>query len=252
MKKKLFLIFIFFGLGLGSLFAQSAILEEVQLKNGSRVRGIVLSFTGDPENVIKLRTSDGSIFVYNIDEIQSIKKYARKNRRVNRGNDYGYNDSGRIRTFESGYRGLFETGYSFGVGSYGADFYSVTTSHGYQFNPYFYLGIGSGINIYTEPGLGTPIAVPLFVNPRVNFLDNDISPYFDAKIGYSFVDFEHFYFNPSIGVSFGVHEKVGLNLSFGYTMQLWDMPDYDFGSFGYLDGGIKVLSGLMLRVGLEF
>ena len=45
--------------------------EEIYLKNGGLVKGTIIEFT--PGETYKIQTSDGSIFVYSIDEVKTIK-----------------------------------------------------------------------------------------------------------------------------------------------------------------------------------
>jgi len=47
-------------------------VDVVHLKNGSIIKGIVTEII--PSETVKIETADGSIFVYQFDEIQSITK----------------------------------------------------------------------------------------------------------------------------------------------------------------------------------
>ena len=44
------------------------------------------------------------------------------------------------------YRGNVEAGYSVGIGDYDFGRFEVNTTHGYQFNPYIFLGAGAGLH----------------------------------------------------------------------------------------------------------
>ncbi len=48
----------------------------------------------------------------------------------------------------NGYKGFVDVGGAFGVGTYGDGLVSVSSTHGYQFNPYFFLGAGVGVNYH--------------------------------------------------------------------------------------------------------
>ena len=48
------------------------------------------------------------------------------------------------------YRGFIDAGYSIGVGDYEFDRFEVNTSHGYQFNPYLFLGAGAGLHFMSS------------------------------------------------------------------------------------------------------
>ncbi len=95
--------------------------------------------------------------------------------------------------------------------------------NGYRFNPYFSLGFGTGARYYSEGG-NDALLVPIFLDTRVNFINNKVSPYFALGTGYSFDATNSFegvglLINPSLGVSFKVADKSALNLGLGYEMQ---------------------------------
>jgi len=57
--------------------------ENVYLKNGSIIKGVVLEQV--PNKSIKVQTSDGSIYVYKMSEVEKItKRIYKKLTRVNR------------------------------------------------------------------------------------------------------------------------------------------------------------------------
>ena len=76
------------------------------------------------------------------------------------------------------YRGFIDAGYSIGVGDYEFGRFEVNTSHGYQFNPYFFLGAGAGLHFmssYETKDMDIPLDVrdsqvdiPVFANIRCN------------------------------------------------------------------------------------
>lgn len=51
----------------------------------------------------------------------------------------------------------------------------------YKFNPYFYMGIGAGYDMWPKTGF-----IPLYASFNVNFLDGNWSPFFYLNTGYSF------------------------------------------------------------------
>ena len=48
------------------------------------------------------------------------------------------------------YRGFVDAGYSFGIGDYKFGRFEINTTHGYQFNPYFFLGAGLGFHFMSS------------------------------------------------------------------------------------------------------
>ena len=174
----------------------------------------------------------------------------------------------------SKYKGFIDVGGGFGVGKYGKGLglFSFQTSHGYQFNPYFYLGVGVGVDRYIGEGLDPFSAgfldkffFPIFADARVNFLDKSITPFFDAKIGYSiheyasssFIPNLNPYFNPNLGVSFKLKKKTALNLGIGYIMQMDKQDYYNYYNYDYnydYDYRHKniIKGSITVRLGVEF
>lgn len=150
---------------------------------------------------------------------------------------------------ESGYRGFVEAGYTLGTGDNSADRIALFTSHGYQMNPYVFVGAGAGVNYYYD---GEMWSVPIFADARGTLpLDGSFTPFLDIKIGYSAVDVSGFYFAPSVGCKYGK-----FTFSIGYELQNIGeqtvsvyVPGYGTTSYKN-DGGSA--GGFAFRVGLEF
>lgn len=146
----------------------------------------------------------------------------------------------------AGYKGFVDLGYIVDLSDYEAGRLELTTSHGYQFNPYFFAGAGIGLDYYTDAEL---ISVPLFANVRVTPTLNKISPYIDVKLGYSVADVEGLYFTPTVGCRFGLTDRIGLNVGVGYAMQGATISYY---GYGYYDEESEMVHGLSIKVGLDF
>ncbi len=58
---------------------------------------------------------------------------------------------------------------------------SVNQLLGYQFNPYFQMGLGFGFDFWKHTAF-----IPVYLNLTVNFLDKRITPLLYANMGYSF------------------------------------------------------------------
>lgn len=52
---------------------------------------------------------------------------------------------------------------------------------GYQFNNYFYMGVGAGIDIWNRTAF-----IPLYLNLSVNMIDKKVAPVAYVNMGYSF------------------------------------------------------------------
>lgn len=233
--KKIFLSLVLICTTIIAVNAQN-LQEVVYFKNGSAVRGVIIEQT--PNKLLKIQTSDGSISVYKMSDISKITKESNLN--ATRSQTDGLlssNDKG----IQSGYKGFVDFGYAFGTGDFGVDRIEFLTSHGVQFNPYIFAGLGAGINYYTD---GELVGVPVFADIKGTFIKGNITPFIDLKIGYSFVDVEGFYMNPSIGCRFGVGKTSGLNISLGYVMQKLEYYSYYYGSGNVTCGGISLKFGI--------
>lgn len=132
------------------------------------------------------------------------------------------------------YKGYVEAGYSHTLGKYNGDFIEVSTSQGYQYNNWFFMGAGLGVDLLfahkgsnwgegTVPPAGNPNEastapmLPLFADFRfliANGNSANISFFLDLKIGCSFLltnkvipigdgwltNREYFFLDPSIGL----------------------------------------------------
>jgi hypothetical protein len=243
MKK--YLALLLFALITTVSFGQSNYQDVVYLKNGSIIRGTIIEQV--PNKSIKIETADRSVFVYQMDEIEKLTK------EVIQGKSGGsLSNSG----LQSGYKGIVELGYQIGTGDYGMDRLKLNIINGYQINPYFSLGFGTGLRYYFD---AEAALIPLFADFRANFIDNKISPYLSLGVGYSFDatnGFEGvgFLLNPTVGVSFKVSDKSAMNVGLGYEMQKMDFYYYDFYYGGYYDyySSSENSGAISINVGISF
>lgn len=208
MKK--YLAFLLFALMTTVSYGQNNYQDVVYLKNGSIIRGVIIEQV--PNKSIKIETADRNVFVYQMDEIEKLAKEPYQGK-----NNNSLSNSG----LQSGYKIIVELGYQIGTGDYGMDRLKLNIINGYQINPYFSLGFGTGLRYYFD---AEAALIPVFADFRANFINNKVSPYLSLGVGYSFDatnDFEGFGFllNPTVGVSFNVSDKSAMNVGLGYEMQ---------------------------------
>ncbi len=133
------------------------------------------------------------------------------------------------------YKGFIEAGYNKTFGNYNADFAEFSTSQGYQYNSWFYMGVGMGVDVlFSHPdnqwGTGwnpdsgfntnhsstqTAAMLPLFTDFRATLGSSQFMQFFiDLKLGCSFLlgnryieigngyltNQQYFYLRPSIGI----------------------------------------------------
>ena len=231
MKK--YLVLVLFTLATNVAFTHSVYQDLVSLRNVSYTRGIIAGQI--PNKSTNIESKFRNVFVLPIDEIEKLTKEPFKDK-----NGISMNS----KAFESRYKGIIEMGYQFGVGAYRLDRLKVNIINGYQINPYFSLGIGTGMRyyFYEEAAL-----IPIFADFRANFIDNKISPYLSLGLGYSFNvmnEFKGFGFlvNPTLGVSFKVSDKVAFNVGVGYDLQKLKFYEYEDNS----------LDAISINIGISF
>jgi hypothetical protein len=92
---------------------------------------------------------------------------------------------------------------------------------GYQLNPYYSLGIGTGLRYYL---LHQWPAFPIFANFKAGIPGKKYSPYFSLGVGSLFITDDDLYlgsfFDPIFGVSVKTNGKWNINIAVNYEMQL--------------------------------
>lgn len=136
------------------------------------------------------------------------------------------------------YKGFVEAGYSHTLSHYNGDFIEISTSQGYQYNSWFFMGLGIGFDMllsHTGQNWGqgmtkppeeknwttTAPMLPIFSDFRFFIGDNSKVAFFlDLKVGCSFLlsnkyvaigdgfltNREYFFLDPSIGVKIPVNK----------------------------------------------
>lgn len=242
--KKLLLVCLF-ALMSGALFAQNAGLQDVvYLKNGSVIRGMIIEQV--PGESLKIETRDGNIFVYKMDEIS---KMTRETGRPAASQWQGRRQSYGFQAKSRSYAGLLEAGYGIGVSGYGGRF-EFDVVNGYQFNPYFYLGFGIGVNVWTN---GSDIVtLPFFAHLRANFMDRPVSPFFALSAGYNLSATSDvkggFMVEPTLGVAFRTSDRTAVTLGVGYSGQRYKEEGY---YYGYYEETLWA-SAIRIKVGFTF
>lgn len=230
---------------LTTLASAQTMQEVVYLKNGSIIKGVIIEQI--PNTSLKIQTADGSIFAYKMSEVEKITKennmsLRNYNNRNNRSGGILFNGKG----LQAGYRGFADLGYIVGTGNYGEGRVEFTTSHGYQFCPYIFAGIGVGVSYFHN---SLALGVPVFAHLRSEFLNHSITPFLDVKVGYSFVDTKGVYFTPTVGCRLALNNKLGLSAGIGYSMQ---KANYIYYSFDYYAEYRFNCGGFSIKFGIDF
>jgi len=174
---------------LAACFAQAQ-MDVVILKNGSEIRGIIVEKT---DEIIKLKTKDGSIWVYKRDVVEDIKSF-------------------RPIAAKSGYYGNISAGILGGSQISG----NLLFVNGYRINEHWAAGLGLGVEEFYGRWY-----MPLFIEGKYNLLKKGSTPFVSLGFGYDlpfeytdrnkggffgqgFLGFQH-----EIGQHFGIITGIG-------------------------------------------
>ena len=137
--------------------------DAIYLMNGRVIRGSIEEF--DPEDFVSIRTVNGRIYEYSMDDVKRVSRGSSKGRssssarqqprNASRNNDGGGRSTARnARDYDdykiSGYKGTFDVGYNLAMGGTGEKgSFEFNTSHGYQVNEFLFVGAGLGLHMFS-------------------------------------------------------------------------------------------------------
>lgn len=140
------------------------------------------------------------------------------------GNNYGRGNNSSDGALSKGYRGMVETGHGLGWNDVGYYTFLCSTTHGYQFNPYLYLGgmvsFGGGeyetwrnnspYGWYTEWGFKFQIGSDF----RVYMSKGRLAPFVGTQFGFDMCGDNAFVLlNGQLGLRCALKNNIGLNFS---------------------------------------
>ncbi len=165
------------------------------------------------------------------------------------------------------YRGFADAGYTIGIGDYDMGRFEINTSHGYQINPFIYLGAGLGLHFmpeYETSGMSialdsreSKVDIPVFANAKLNMSKSKYAPFVDGKVGIYVTNNGGLYMNISAGLRIATNERQAVNICVGYTREELEFESFDsfFGtsSMKYYTSSRKLTTeGIAIKVGYEF
>lgn len=168
---------------------------------------------------------------------------------------------------QSGYHGFADLGYTIGIADYTFNRFELSSTHGYQFNPYIFLGGGLGLHImskYKTPNMDIPldsrdfmIDMPIYAETRITFIDGSISPFIAARGGYYLTHSGGLYINASVGCRFAIGINHAINVFLGYSSENLEFDTFKrFNSTSSMDYSTEKrklsTEGISIRVGYEF
>ena len=198
------------------VMAQDSMEDVVYLKNGNVMRGIITEQI--PNKNITLKINEKNILTINTEDIEKIVK-----------ENVAKKEDKKVTTEykRKGYINVTELNFGYGIStiktSQGSAYvqeqepiFGLRTVNGYQFSPYFTLGVGLGYEAFDDSGL-----MPITLDSRIMFLNKKFSPVLNLNGGYS-VGLNNsggLYANPSIGLRMFLSKKTALLFNIGYKVQ---------------------------------
>ncbi|GAB4253003.1 MAG: hypothetical protein Kow0079_08200 [Vicingaceae bacterium] len=203
------------------VFAQNKAISVVYFKNGGVVKGEILE--QKPGKEIKVKTKDGNIFVFKMDEVEKIEQNERIKKTTNNKN------SGLIK-----YNGILTIGYQFSANDYlwyNLDRLKFDIIQGAEFNKIISVGLGTGLRYYGSYDVNQ-LLMPIFLNIRSTVFKTKLSPFTKIGFGYS-INLtegigEGIIINPSVGVNYLLTERASIFFSIDYELQKIQITNYDY------------------------
>ena len=237
MTKKIFMLLAAMSCYIG-MMAQD-VRDVVYLKNGSIIKGMVIEQI--PTESLKIKTSDGSLFVYKMEEVLKIVKEEVVKEEVPTISKNG---------LKRGFRVIGELGYEVETSDEDGDNSPVLNfTVGYQLAQKVFLGAGVGFRYYMDDDKSS---VPIYFNFRSDFINAKVNPFVDVKLGYS-PSYSGCFLSFGMGCRFKVGENHGLSLHTGFAIQdrrykdeYYYYDDFDCGIFH------DAMANAFITVGFDF
>lgn len=151
----------------------SSAKEVVYLKNGSIIKGDIVEIV--PNKTLTVETADGSSFVCNYDDIDKITREKTENNEVKATPEP--KQGNKLSPLKRGYSAQINSDFFASSHMIGP---TITTVHGFRFNPKISIGLGTGFRF---DAFADDFAIPVFANVRYDILDRKISPFMAANSG---------------------------------------------------------------------
>lgn len=266
MKRALYLLLLLF---IVTSTASAKVVTAVTLKDGRVFEGTKIE---ENNQIVRLELANRGIRILYKSDIVSISTFEKTTTELSIAEEAAKTEAKERKQVErrelqqlhgKGYHQFVDLSYSY---CRVTDFLGINYIGGYRFNPYIFLGLGTGVNfalftpdtsklnpISCKP---TTVNVPIYIHFKANFTKSNWSPYLSVSVGgrisksiYQEIENKLIRYNQSgfwgdvaLGVDRKITDKLSLYLGIGYKME----------SFLHLDGSNKLLHGFSLHTGLSF
>ena len=261
MKKFLFMI-VMLAMALSASAQENEKYESVYLKNGQVIKGKITAY--EPKSHLVIRTDDGQVLRYDINEVERVQRRQRPDNVAFNGD---FNGKGP----QQGYRGFVDGQATFRSGKYGFSRFGVSTTHGYQFRPWLFAGVGYEYYLFKDQMDKKYSTHTIFGDVRIDFMKSSVDPFLDLRVGYNTGKNLGLMVSPSMGlrIALGKNTPLALNMGVGYSFQRMKHVYYFYddlhsdGPYYLIDGkgdhnttlidmGTQISGGFTVRLGIEF
>lgn len=215
--------------------------DVVYLKNGSIIKGSVVEVI--PNGTLKIQTQDGSLFVFDMSEVDHVVNEENKKNEEQEDNSEDY--------LKRGFRGLLDLSIHAGFGDAEDNMLLMSSfTAGYQINRFLFVGGGCSptLTLYDNEyydEVETGFILPIYGAIRFDFVNAKVSPFLDTRVGYSVTDDCRGLYT-YIGAGCRIKK---LSLSAGYTYQQKELSG-DYYGYHYDEHVNFGFAGV--RIGFEF
>lgn len=215
--------------------------DVVYLKNGSIIKGSIVEVI--PNGTLKIQTQDGSLFVFDMNEVDRVVNEDNKKNEEQENNSEDY--------LKRGFRGLLDLSIHAGFGDAEDNMLLMSSfTAGYQINRFLFVGGGCSptLTLYDNEyydEVETGFILPIYGAIRFDFVNAKVSPFLDSRVGYSVTDDCRGLYT-YIGAGCRIKK---LSLSAGYTYQRKELSGdyYGYHYDEHIDFGFAGV-----RIGFEF
>ncbi len=250
MKKIVLLLVVGFLLTINCMAQES---KTFYLKNGAVIKGKVIE--EQPGVSYKVKTSDGNIFVFEANDISTIKSEEKSEKKSQTTGSISF-----FSTQEIDVSGMmFENDNTYACG--------ISTVNGILLNKQLYFGVGAE---YKYTGFGS--VVPFFLDVRFNFSENTGTPFINLGMGGAINTIRtpltivkpngHTYEQPipyengafgriALGYKIDISPKLLASFSFSYSFQTYATNVWLYENIYLKADGIMHYIGLRMGIGLQ-
>lgn len=201
-------LFVFMLLAAISSKAQNYV-DIIYTKSGSIVKGVIIETI--PNVSYKIKTADGNIFVFKIEEIDKIEKQETAGKKAK-------TEPALMK--RSGFSSIEEIGATLILNEKdNTTLFALHSINGYLFNPHLFAGVGVGVEANDVTAV-----IPIYAELRAYVSKGKVSPYFAAGGGYGLM-----YINQGqnkggpmghflAGLKITLSPKAAFNISAGYRL----------------------------------